>query len=258
MNLPINTRGIVTDTVALTDYQIVAKDLAKVVISFTGEHDKASISAALIKQADYKVAAVENSFRLVKANVAIGFVRSNRTIRSVDSEQELRASYRVMGSTNILMDNTDKSLWEVKQGKAGKYLARHGNEDLSELIECSASRRSDIPSLQVIAMANAVPREFVAFASANGDMDYGFCVNASRTKLQVVSTNSNAAVIIPHSVVAQIYQFPILKSQNAKLVEAGLSRSEKDKEIEYYKMLYSYNPEYLQQVIDQINEGSVA
>lgn len=255
--LPINTRGIVTDTVALTDYEVLSASLAKVVISFTGKHSKESIAASLSEQMKYLAAPVENSFRQVRAGVAVGFVRSNRTIRTIDSDKELRASYRVMAGSNILMDNADKTLWEVRDGKAGKYLARHGNEDLSELVEASVARRSDIPSLHAITMATAVPREFVSFASASGDMDYGFCVQASKDKLRVVSSSQSQAIVIPHSVVAGIYQVGIQKSDNDRLVKAGLSRGEKDKEIEYYKRLYSYAPDYLREVVSQIEEGTL-
>lgn len=256
MNLNINTRGINTDTVTLTDYQMITSGLAKVVISYTGKLSKQEISAALSEQMKHLAMPVESSFREVQAGVAVGFVRSNRTIRVIEDDKQLRAGYRVM-SSNIMMDNNDKTLWELKSGKGGKYLARHGHEDLSELIETTATHRADLPGLSKITMAKAVEREFVAFASASGDMDYGFCTRVNANKLEVVSSAQGRAITIPHEVVAQIVQVKILRSDHERLVKAGLSRADKSKEIEYYTRLYSYSPSYLADVIGNIEEGTM-
>src|ERR1700748_609435 len=133
-------------TEAITDYAIDEQTptLAKVMISYTGKFNKESIRAAIRQQLDNRATPVEDSFREVKAGVSVGFLRANKELRVVEAH-ELRANYRAMGSSNIMMSEVDNSLWEVKQGKGGTFLARHGNEDRSELVNANGHRRRDGP-----------------------------------------------------------------------------------------------------------------
>lgn len=259
--MEINTAGINLNTVSITDYKILANKLARVVIAFTGKHDRESITEAVASQLKHMAVPVENSFRLIKDSVAVGYVRANTEVRAIDDKNELRANYKVMAS-NILMDNKDKTLWEVKKGAGGTFLARHGNEDLSELIDAAVNRRSDVPRLNQLATASVAPREFVAFASASGDMDYGFCVAASKTsdKIKVISVTTCAPVVVPTDAVASVIPVGGAKiplSVHQRITAAGISREDANQEKEYYTRLYSYDPDYLAEVIRQI-DGTAA
>jgi hypothetical protein len=103
-----------TKTVSITDYDMLSPTLARVVIAYTGRQTKESIRATILEKTDNLAAPVENSFRIVKANsvggIAVGYLRANKEVRVID-EKEIRAGYRVM-SSNIMMDNSDRSLWE--------------------------------------------------------------------------------------------------------------------------------------------------
>lgn len=255
MQFNIDTKGINTNTVALTDYEMVSAKVAKVIVAFTGNHSKESITEALASKMQYMATPVENSFRIVKPNVAVGFVRANTELREVN-EKELKASYRVMAS-NILMDNQDKTLWEVREGAGGKFLARHGNEDLSELVSASVFPRSDVPRLRNLSVASVAAKEFVAFASASGDMDYGFCIASKGDRLRVVAASTGRAETIPYSVVASVIPVggaKIPKSVHERITASGVSREDKSQMVEYYSRLYSYAPDYLREVISQIEE----
>jgi len=252
----MNNDYIQTSTVAVTDFEMKTPTLAKVIVSFTGQQTKDSIRASVGSKFSHLAAIVEDSFRIIKAGVAVGFIRAHKEVR-VLNEKEVRASYRVM-SSNIMMDNKDKSLWEVREGKSGKYLARHGHEDLSELVEATVSRRPDVPRLAQLSMASAAPGEFVSFVAKSGDMDYGFAVQANSEKVQVVSSTTNLATTVSYDLVTSIAQVPVMKSFNEKMVKAGISRADKAKAIEYWKQLYSYDPAYLSDVISQVNEGTTA
>lgn len=250
------------NTVAITDYELKSEKLARVIISYTGKFNKESIRASLLTQLDNRAAPVEDSFREIRAGVAVGFLRANKEVRVVQPE-ELRANYRVMGSSNIMMSEVDNSLWEVKTGKGGTYLARHGHEDLSELVNARVNRRQDIPGLRHLSMAKAAPGEFVAYVSASGDMDYGFAVMSGRDKegvekVQVVSHATQLPVIVPYECVASISRAPIPKSFAEKMRTAGISREDKSEAVKYWKELYSYNPAYMKDVIDQVNEDATA
>jgi len=143
------------NTIAITDYELQSPTLARVIVSYTGHMTREQIRANLLEQFDNQAAPVENSFHIIKSHnnggAAVGFVRANKEVRVVD-DKEIRAGYRMMAS-NIMMDNADRSLWEVREGRGGKFLARHGQEDLSELVEAKLQRRQDIPALRHIAMA---------------------------------------------------------------------------------------------------------
>src|SRR5476651_1457846 len=116
----IDFKGIDPNTVAITDFKIMANKIAKVVISFTGKFDRQAITASLSEQLDNLATPIENSFTHVRAGVALGFIRANQEVRVVEPK-ELKASYKVM-SNNMMMDDKDKSLWEVRKGASGTYL----------------------------------------------------------------------------------------------------------------------------------------
>lgn len=238
------------ETVALTDYQLVSPTLARVVLSYTGSPTKEQLTDLVLAKFQKLAAPIENSFQLVKANVAVGFVRANREVRVVD-DKEVRASYRVM-SSNIMMDNRDKSLWEMREGKGGKFLARHGQEDLSELIEAQVYRRSDIPALRHISMASAVKGEFASFVSKTGDVDHGFVLAANSTKAQILSMTTHMPEVVESVCITALNRVPTPKSFKQQMVKAGISTEDKAKAKEYWTKLYSYAPEYLSDIKTQV------
>jgi hypothetical protein len=246
-------------TLAITDYEIDAQipTLAKVIVSFTGKFTKDSLRTAMLAKFDNRVAPVEDSFREVRAGVGVGFLRANREVRMVDPK-ELRASYRAVGSSNIMMSEVDNSLWEVRDGKSGKYLARHGSDDLSELVHASVNRRPDIPGLRHLSLGSVARGEFASFVNKAGDMDHGFVLAANDEKVKVVSYTTQMPVIVPHAMVTALSRVPLPRSFCQKMATAGISREDKAQATEYWTQLYSYNPNYLKDVIDQVNEGTLA
>lgn len=257
MNL--NLQGLSNTSVAITDHRMVAANLARVIVTYTGKQTRESLTAAVSAALDHQGAAVENSFRSLRPGVAVGYVRANTQVRVVENDMELRANYKAMltaSDANIMMDNRDRTLWELKTGAGGKFLARHGHEDLSELIEASTISRQDIPRINQLSVNAAARREFVAFASASGEMDYGFCIGYSEAKkaLRVVSASSREPVIIPEAAVASIVQAKIPAATHQHLTNAGISRKDAKEEEKYYKELYGYDPEYMNEVIRQVND----
>ncbi len=245
-----------TVTASITDYQMISKGLARVIVAFTGKPTKEELTEMLASQFKYAAAPVTNSFRMLKDKVAIGYIKANNELRPVE-DKEIRASYKVIAK-NILMSNEDRTLWEVKTGASGMFLARQGQEDLSELVNASVNRRPDVPKLRQVVSANvAAPREFVAYATAEGDMDYGFCVKASKdgSKLKIVSRTSGKAEVIEATQVASVLPksaLSIPKEAHQRILASGISREDKDQQIEYYTRLYSYAPSYLADVIEQV------
>lgn len=258
MQFQINASGINTQTVAVTDFKMVSAKVARVILSTTGNPSKEQITEQLSAQLKHLAAPIENSFREVKAGVSIGYLRANKQVRAIENQNELRAGYKVMAS-NILMDKADESLWEVHKGAGGTYLARHGNEDLSELVNASLTHRTGVPRMSQIAQASVAKREFVAFASESGDMDYGFCVaaNAAKGLLKIVSVAQRKAIVVKHDAVASVIPtgkqgLRIPRETHAKIIKAGITRADADQEIAYYTRLYGYDQAYLDDVIENI------
>jgi hypothetical protein len=249
------------NTVAITDYKIdpASPNLAQVVISYTGKFNKETLRASLREKFDNRVTPVEDSFHEIKAGAAVGFLRANREVRMPD-QQELRASYRKVGASNIMMSDADNSLWEVKEGKSGKYLARTGQEDLSELVHASINRRTDIPGLRHLATASVANNEFVSFVSKSGDLDHGFVMatNKENTKIKLVSFATRTDTIVPLENVTAISRVPLPQSFVQQMATAGISREEKSQASDYWKKLYEYAPNYLSDVLDQVDHDTVA
>jgi len=89
-------------------------------------------------------------------------------------------------------------------------------------------------------------------------MDYGFVVAANQEKLKVVSHTTQSPIVIGYDVVASITPVPVPKSHNQAMIKAGISPADKAQAVEYWRKLYSYNPAYMQDVIDQVNEDATA
>lgn len=254
----LNTAGLSANTVSITDYRLVSDTMAKVVVAFTGRQNKESIQEMLSAKLQHMATPVENSFRLVKAGVAIGYVRANVAVRSV-TDQEISAGYKTIAKSNILMDNADSTLWRVKEGAGGtKYLAREGNEDLTNLINASVNRRSDTPCLTSIQAASVDRNDFVAFASASGDVDYGFCVATASDKLKVVSASTQSDVVVSKDAVVSSLEVELPVALRKQLTASGVSRDDINQSIAYYRQLFGYAPEYLAQIIQYVEDTATA
>lgn len=242
-------------TVNITDFSIKSPTLAKVIISYTGEIDADFLKAELSKKMDYLATPIKSSFKRIREGMAVGFVRANKAVRAV-STNEIQAKYRVM-SSNILMDNSDKSLWEVKEGASGKYLARHGQEDLTALVASSVQRRPDAPRLSQITIAKAAPSEMVAFVDDQGDVDHGFAIATTDDKVKVLSFSRRIPVTVDYDSVVSIYPVAVPRELHQQ-VTASLTADQKKQAKDYYQRLYGYSPEFVQLIMEEIDRGTVA
>lgn len=240
-------------TANIIDYSPKSETLAKVVISFTGDVDRAFLREKISASLDYKAVPVMASFKRVAPGVAVGFVRANREVRT-PSKSEINAKYRVM-SSNILMDNSDKSLWEVQEGATGKFLARRGQEDLASLIQSSVHRRADLPQLRHITIAKAAKSEVVAFVDKDGDVDHGFALATNDEAVRVLSFARRVPVTVDYDNVVSISPVAIPADLH-KVVSSSLTPAEKKDEKAYYERLYGFDPAYVREIAEQIDAGT--
>lgn len=262
----LNLSGVMTDTVSITDYKMVSPDVARVMISFTGKQTPSKISASIADITGNQASVIENSFRLVSDSAAVGFIRSNREIRAL-SKKEITAGYK-SASANILMSNEDDSLWEVKSVGGSTYLARQDTENLEDLVTAVANYKTiNAPKLQTLASVMPSRNELVAFVADTGNVDYGFVTSTGVNKVKLVASSTKKPVIASTDRIISSYEVEIdAKTNNAvrrKLTHQVRAAAKTDEEIkstmtDYYIALYSYDPEYLEKVINQINETSFA
>ncbi len=249
--------GNIMNTINIVDYRIKSNTLAKVIVAYTGNVDAEYISSELGKKLGHLATVVKSSFKQVREGVAVGFIRANKAVRVLEgSPEQVSAKYRVM-SSNILMDNTDKTLWDMKIGASGKYLTRRGTEDLAELVSASVQRRPGVPRVDQICIAKAATKELVAFVDDQGDVDHGFAIATSDNQVKVLSFSRRIPVTVDYDTVVSIHPVSVPKNIHAQ-VTASLTADQKKQSRDYYTRLYSYNPEYLRMVIDQINATTVA
>lgn len=244
-----------TNTVAITDYRVKTPTLAKVILSYTGKVSREFLHDEVSRLFDGQVSLVKASVKKIKEGVAVGFVKANRAVRVV-SDKEIKA-YRMMGS-NMLMDESDKSLWEVRKGAGGsKFLAKHGQEDLTALVQAARFSRPDVPKLSALTIARAGRNELVSFVDEEGDVDHGFTLGTSDDKVKVLSFQRRVPLTVDYDSVVSIHPVNVDAGVHAAVM-ASLSPEEKKQANAYWTRLYSYDPEYMRETIKQVNEGTFA
>jgi len=248
-------------TASITSYDMKSPVLAKVIVATTGNPSADEFRQLIAEKFDMRAAPVENSFRELQPGVSVGFIRANREVRVVE-KAELKASYRIL-SSNILMDNSDKTLWEIKSGAGGQYLTRQDTEDLSDLVEARVyHQRQNVPKLHQLTASRVNSNELVAFVTDTGSLDYGFVVRSNPERAQVLSSTTRTLAKVDNELIAGIYQVEIDKDTNKRigvqLRANGLNPGQKLNAEQYYRALFDYSPEYMEEVIKMIEQGVTA
>lgn len=210
-----------TCSVSITDHKMLTPTLAKVIISWTGNPHGDDVADEIAASLDFMGYPVESSFRQLTDTSAVGFIRYQPSVQPWD-DQEVRAAFKVMGSHgNIMMDTRDRTLWEIKDGPGGKFLARHGNENLAELLEASLNRQAmGVPKLHRVVMARAVPGEFASFVTPGGDTDHGFVTHVRPDQCKVVSASTGQQVVVDYEQVVSLAQVPVSQEHHVQVVAA--------------------------------------
>jgi len=249
---------------AIHDYELINDKLIKVVCTFAkiGTNvTKDNLQKSIATLLSGRGLVVENSFREVEHstlahNVMVGYIYAGHQVRDYD-EKVVKASMKTMAN-NLLMD-TDQSLWEIKSSPDGsKYLARHGTEDLSQLVALAKVRDTNSPKIRTLSTTQTKSMEFVAFINkAKCEVGYGYVVKADADSLEVLSTEDEVMNIDTDDVIEAVDLNEEDVMECSKVVTtANLVNPEKMKE--YYQKMFSYAPEYYQQLVKIIDSHSVA
>lgn len=170
-----------TTAASITSFELVTPTLAKVVASFSSvDKGRNELLSAVAKATDHRAAPVEGSFRTVSSygNPAmVGFVKLNRETRPYE---ESAASKMVALASNMLMDETDDSLWDVRtDGNGGKMLCRQQSDALQQLMETARIRDSRAPKMTSI-LSSADTGNFVSYVDPDSEeLRYGYVVATS-------------------------------------------------------------------------------
>lgn len=248
---------------SITEFRLYSPKVARVIATFVGEQTPEEATERIMACLDGQATPIRSSFRWLEKNQsAIGFVTTVTPVRSYD-ENAVNSKYHRINA-NLFMDPSDETIWEVKPGSGGQYLARKGTDNLAELIEAArTSPRGSTPRMMSVMAAAARTSQFVAFVEPDANVvDYGFCVKSSTTTYQILSSTTQEVCEIPRDGVVGVYTLDIPDQVKAAIskntdtkVKAGFTDAASA--IEYYKKAYAYAPDYVESIIRQIEQQSV-
>lgn len=222
---------------------------------------------------------VRGSFRWIDGEdrtQVVGFVYAHRETKFCP-EGKIPQNYRAVAA-NIYMDDADKSMWDMREGAGGKYLARQGQEDLKAMLEkARVSPRGSQPRMEKILSCVIGEKDFVSFVSENrrgAEMDHGIVLGTgSNGALMVLSHLTTQPVQVSADVVVSSWtlnhegvpplpkeKIKAMKAMRPKPVTAAARVKAADvydpylTPQEYWTLQYSYNQEYLNKVLQQVAE----
>lgn len=261
-------KSIIQASANITEYRVLNSRVAQVIVQVSSGSDRHSVCSSLTDQLKSLASPVEDSFRwLQKGSSMIGYIAACNSTRVLETDKLDSAKYRLIAS-NMYLDNSDKTLWELKStpGSSQKYLSRQGHDDLSELVEATrVPPRGSMPRLHSIVNAHAAPKTLVAFVNSIGlgkpNVDYGFCIGSNDKGTILACADYNHPVLVSPFEIVGVYNVnpqeiqQIVTAAIKKTTAAGEKLPTQDS-IEYYKKLYSYAPDYLKKVIKEVQEQS--
>lgn len=242
-----------TKTLSLNDYRIISDTLAEVVVSCTGNMTRDELTVSLSKLLKEELHPVQGSFTWLNSGVAVGFVSLSPAVQPIEGDSQL-ASYKQLAS-NMYMDEEDDSLWEMREGAAGKYLVRQSQEELPQVLSSvRSSRRAGIPALSSVVRTPVKENELVSFV--HGDiLDHGVCIGKSKTNDHpvVLSINnpSKPLSVDPRLIVATS-SIDFSKFEEVTRVTAALP--DPVTVIDYWTRVFGHDPEYLAKLIRGVEE----
>lgn len=249
-----------TFTLNLQDYEMIAPAIARVCVTVSGNAPvKEQVRASLSELFKGLASPVASSFRHLTTaggmQVLVGFVKSAHEVRAMEDVDQ--SKMKAMAS-NLLMDKTDESMWEIRNGSTGKFLVKQGDEDLAELAQSLHTKKSGLPTLAYVQQLPVLKREFAAWVDIGSEeVQHGYVVESSADKLTVIAHGDDDVSEIE---VAQLVEVVNLDGEDIKAYGMELAADGMDRAamVEYYKKAYGYSPDYVQKIIDMIDQHSYA
>lgn len=267
------------------DYQQLTPKLARVIVCFNSEEaDPGDRFAAVTAALGGKAVAVDDSFRPIPSNdlpAMLGFVRA--TTEVLDLSESKKRGMRALAS-NVLMDPSDESIWEVRHAAGSSMLVRQGVEDLASVLQTAKVHRQRTPVLSAIGLEPPEARRFVAFVDPNLNIvRYGYVIQSDLDTVEILpfpaADETGDAALLPRvdndseemrgdgNVVSQrmadrcapinvgmdnLVETAHMNGNDSFEVVAAPAGNEREKMIEYYRKVYGYAPDYYQKIVEII------
>lgn len=249
-------------TVNVHDYKVIGPTVARVILSYTGSvPSQDEIRQKICAMFDGNAAPIAGSFReLTRAGdvkSVIGFVKTAREVKPFEEAAAVGDNYKVMAS-NLLMEKADGTMWEIKSGAMGKYLAKQSNDDLRQLVHLAQNTCNGLPRFNQVASLAAMtqPKEFVAYVDLNAEeVLHGFVIESSAEKLSVLVKETGERVEVAADQLVQVQDVSDEKIGNR---EMAADMSDPNAVAEWYRTAFRYSPEYIQKIIEMIGMHSFA
>lgn len=254
------TAKISTFSLNVHDYQMVSPSLARVVLSYTGAMpDEAEtvhnqVAALFNGEASAVVGSFSQLTRHGDIKSLIGFVKASREVVPYEDKVTAGAEgkFKAMAS-NLLMDTADNSMWEIKSGATGKYLAKQAHADLSELVHMATASVHGLPKFAQIAHVEAAAQEFATFVDVNSEeVLSGFVVASTEDSLKVMCFETKEVVEAHYSQLVEVVELDAVEAKIGDMEMTKEVAASESEMVEYYRKAYGYSPEYVSKIIDMI------
>ncbi len=265
-NLQARTGNMSRVVAQLHDVQELTPELAKVLVSFnTNEGSQEENFYAIASVFDGLAAPIEGTFRRLSnvnhAYAAVGFITRNTETRSVTTANLQK--YRVMAG-NLLIDEDDQSLWELKGDKNSRYLARQSDESLAELVQhagLSAKSLSGGVNLANLVQDISSKGEFVTYVSPKTlEFASGILLNRSEAGMEVFDVlNDTTEIVSLANLIETVHvDWSSRAKEHGEALPPANRNTNKQDEKEFYSKVYSYDPTYLEMIYNMVDEEAVA
>lgn len=242
---------------SLHEHKMLSNQVAKVIVSISNDRCTASeIASAITRAVGSGFAPVLNSFRPIPGANCIalaGFVTKNSEV-ILATEDKFKTMKPVTAS--IMLDPQDSSMWDLRNGPQGSFLVRAGEEDLGSLLLTASVRNVNAPRMREMASCST-DGEFVSYVNpVTGALGHGFVLASDGDMLEVVNDEDELPVLMGEDSIveaAALHNEDKVIAAKVGITAADFDSRSKAAMTDYYKQLYSYAPQYLADIVAQID-----
>lgn len=256
----------------LLRYELVTPQIAKVVATVSHDAGLADNRAALASLFQGRATPIANSFRQIETFngqgqrlAMVGFVAAN--VLAQELTPEIQASFKEVAK-NVLMDEHDRTMWQVAEVGGRKFIRRQHQEDLSELMHETATvanvgisrQYTEISSLTIDTQGDFNVIAFVDPESLSIRTGY-VCEHASFEngfQLAALCKDSTDLVHVDERLVVQCAYNVDPNNQLTQALQETAGFADADTLKRYYAKVYGFSPEYLRELDEEIDQQAKA
>lgn len=256
-------RGGSMTTAKILDHVRVNDHVEKVVVRITNSGTKEDMRAAVSKALNGQATVIESTFLEVAHETYVGYVAHNPEVKEFSKADqaavEARTSSMRVVAKNLLLDETDQSLWEARESAGGKFLVRTSKEDLSELLSSVAQPSLQVPTKRMLSTVHAEfpSRSYAQFLERDlAEVGYGYILEATDSTVKVLAFGADEEPMeIPASDIIQVADLEGEDTEQAA-IEIPAAAADASKLKKYFQQLYGKVPQFMQKLNKVIQDGT--